>query len=273
MYDKTLTPEAIKAYHRDGYVIAKGFFSPEEAHRIYETAVADETLRKSSYELDDKSGKKTKLALWYTPGDDIYGLAMRSKRIVGSVAKLLDGEPAHYHTKVMQKEPKVGGAWEWHQDFGYWHRSGFLFPDMLSVMVALTKATVANGCLQVLKGSHKLGRVDHGFEGEQVGVRQDFIDILLDRGLEIVNVELEPGDTLFFHCNTLHTSQANTSDYPRWSMISAFNQISNKPYKEEHISCITPIDAVSDERILQAEEIVPLAQEDFLNKETGTPTV
>ena len=25
----------------------------------------------------------------------------------------------HYHFKLMKKEPKVGGAWEWHQDYGY----------------------------------------------------------------------------------------------------------------------------------------------------------
>ena len=28
----------------------------------------------------------------------------------------------------MQKEPKVGGAWEWHQDYGYWYKNEFLFP-------------------------------------------------------------------------------------------------------------------------------------------------
>ena len=67
----------------------------------------------------------------------------------------------------MQKEPKVGGAWEWHQDYGYWYKNEFLFPDqMISVMVAITKANKENGCLQVIKGSHKLGRIEHGFSYE-----------------------------------------------------------------------------------------------------------
>jgi hypothetical protein len=29
----------------------------------------------------------------------------------------------------MQKEPRVGGAWEWHQDYGYWYKNGFLYPE------------------------------------------------------------------------------------------------------------------------------------------------
>ena len=52
----------------------------------------------------------------------------------------------------MQKEPKVGGAWEWHQDYGYWYKNQFMFPDeLISVMVALTEANKGNGCLQVIK--------------------------------------------------------------------------------------------------------------------------
>lgn len=64
------------------------------------------------------------------------------------------------------KEPRVGGAWEWHQDYGYWYKNGFLYPeDMISVMVALTDATIENGCLQVLKGTHKMQRIEHHFAG------------------------------------------------------------------------------------------------------------
>ena len=28
--------------------------------------------------------------------------------------------------KVLLKEPKSGGAWEWHQDFGYYYNEGLL---------------------------------------------------------------------------------------------------------------------------------------------------
>ena len=65
---------------------------------------------------------------------------------------VLGGEVYHYHSKLMLKEPFVGGAWEWHQDYGYWYQNGCLFPWMASCLIALDPATRANGCLQVLKG-------------------------------------------------------------------------------------------------------------------------
>ena len=34
----------------------------------------------------------------------------------------------HYHSKLMLKEPEVGGAWVWHQDYGYWYQNGCLYP-------------------------------------------------------------------------------------------------------------------------------------------------
>ncbi len=121
--------------------------------------------------------------------------------------------------------PGIGPPMRWHQDYGYWYKNQFLFPDqMLSVMVAFNRATVENGCLQVIKGSHKLGRVEHGFAGEQVGASQTMVDNCFKLGMELVYAELEPGDALFFHANTLHRSEANTSDKPRWSFISAYNR-------------------------------------------------
>lgn len=95
-------------------------------------------------------------------------------------------------------------------------------------MVALTPANKENGCLQVLKGSHKLERVEHGSSGEQVGINQELIDVVTEK-FELVYVELEPGNTLFFHCNLWHRSNANRSDSSRWSLISAYNLVDNKP--------------------------------------------
>jgi hypothetical protein len=40
---------------------------------------------------------------------------------------------------------------------------------MASCLVAIDRATAENGCLQVIKGSHHMGRIDHGKAGEQTG--------------------------------------------------------------------------------------------------------
>ena len=63
------------------------------------------------------------------------------------------------------KEAKQGGAWEWHQDHGYWYDQGFVFPRMISALIAIDPATGKNGCLGMLRGSQQLGRVTHGSFG------------------------------------------------------------------------------------------------------------
>ena len=264
-----LTPAQVAAYHQDGYLIIPGFLKQDEVDKLYHIATDDDTMSKHSYDVNDSTGKKSKLALWFTPGEDAYGLLTRSERIVNAVDQLLDGDAAvcHFHSKLMQKEPKVGGAWEWHQDYGYWYKNEFLLPEqMISVMIAITAANKENGCLQVIKGSHKLGRVEHGFAGEQVGASQRYVDLSL-KTMDLLYVEVQPGDALFFHPNLFHRSEANLSSNSRWSMISCYNRQSNVPYNEKSTSCITPLEVVPDEALLEWETTGLGEAVDFLSKE------
>jgi ectoine hydroxylase-related dioxygenase (phytanoyl-CoA dioxygenase family) len=272
MTKPTLTPAQIEQYHCDGYLILRHFFQAEEVSKLYNIAIEDEVISKNAMSVNDSSGKRSKLSLWYKPGNDIYGLLTRSESLVKAVNYLLDGDAAvcHFHSKLMQKEPKVGGAWEWHQDYGYWYKNEFILPNqMMSVMVAITQANPENGCLQVIKGSHKMGRVEHGFSGEQVGASQRYVDLAL-KTMDLVYVELEAGDVLFFHSNLLHRSEANLSDKARWSLISCYNRASNIGYNAStaSISSITPIDLVPDEALLTW-HTAGLSEEaaDFLVKE------
>ncbi len=265
---ENLNGEQVQSFHKDGYVIIKNFCSKAEVDRMYSTAIEDDAMSKNALLLNDQTGKKTKLSLWFTPGNDVFGYLTRSEKMIHSVAQLLDSKApvCHFHSKLMQKEPKVGGAWEWHQDYGYWYKNQFMFPDQLiSVMVALTKANKENGCLQVIKGSHKLGRVNHGFAGEQVGADMTMVNNALQT-MEHVYVELEPGDALFFHSNILHRSEANLSDYPRWSIISCYCSQSNLAYNETSTSWKIPVSTVPDIAI-EKWEAESLSNADFLKKE------
>ncbi|MBB1285791.1 phytanoyl-CoA dioxygenase family protein [Flavisolibacter sp. BT320] len=263
-----LTPDQMAAYHRDGYLLIKNFCSPGEVDKLYSTALEDDAMRKNALDLNDQSGKKTRLSLWFTPGNDVFGYLTRSEKIVNAVGQLLDSDApvCHFHSKLMQKEPRVGGAWEWHQDYGYWYKNQFMFPDQLiSVMVALTPANKENGCLQFIRGSHKMGRVNHGFAGEQVGADMVMVNNALQT-MELVYGELSPGDALFFHPNLLHRSEANLSDHPRWSIIACYCSQTNLAYNETSTSWKTPVQAVPDEAILTW-EAASLSEADFLKKE------
>jgi ectoine hydroxylase-related dioxygenase (phytanoyl-CoA dioxygenase family) len=263
-----LSAKQISVYHQQGYIIVKGFFGKPEVEKLYLAATSDDNMLNNALDLNDNSGKKTKLSLWFAPGNDVFGYLTRSRKMVDSAAQLLGGHSkvCHFHSKLMQKEPKVGGAWEWHQDYGYWYKNQFMFPDeLISVMIALTPANKENGCLQVIKGSHRMGRVNHGYAGEQVGADMVMVENAL-KSMELIYAELDPGDALFFHSNLLHRSAANLSDYPRWSIISCYSLQSNLAYNEKSTSWKTPVKVIPDEAILewQAEAKV---NADFLKKE------
>ena len=262
-----ISPAQKAQYDEDGYLILKKFFDEDEVQKLYEYATHDDALLGNAWDFNDQSGKRTKLTLWFTPGNDMFGLMVRSEAMVNAVQTLLgDGKVCHFHSKLMQKEPKVGGAWEWHQDYGYWYKNGFLYPEaLISVMTALTKATKQNGCLQVLKGSHKMGRFEHNFVGEQQGADMPFVEEAM-KVCERVYVELEPGDVLFFHSNILHMSEANLSDKPRWSFISAYNLSYNVPFREKSTSCITPLHPVPNEEVFES-GVHLSSNTDFLHKE------
>ena len=248
MANGPLNEQQKSEYDEDGFVLAKGFFDREEIDLLRRAAREDRELDQHSFAKDDGEGGSVRLSLWNHPGDTLYGIFARCESVVNSAEKLLGGEVYHYHSKMIMKDPKVGGAWTWHQDYGYWYQNGVLFPLLCSASIAVDEATKENGCLQVVRGSHKLGRIDHTLSGDQAGADLDRVGEILKR-LETLYVEMQPGDTLFFHCNLLHRSDLNRSEHPRWSMICCYNAARNDPYKESHHPRYTPLHKVPDSRI------------------------
>lgn len=243
-----LTDEQVAIYHREGYVIVRQMFDQEEIDLLSRSARTDHELDRRSFGRADGEGGMVRLSLWNHPGDGIYGMVARCRRIVDSMEHILGGEVYHYHSKMILKDAKVGGSWAWHQDYGYWYQNGVLFPLLSSVTIAIDPATKENGCLQVLKASHWMGRLEHGLTGQQAGADMERVNEAVKR-LELVYCELAPGDALFFHCNLLHRSDRNQSAMPRWSLICCYNAARNDPYKDSHHPRYTPLHKVDDSAI------------------------
>lgn len=243
-----ISHDQINDFKKDGFILLKSLFDKAEIDLLKKTAVEDRELDKHSFGRADGEGGTVRLSLWNHPGNNIYGMIARSHRIVDKVEKLLGDEVYHYHSKMILKDPEIGGAWAWHQDYGYWYQNGVLFPDLVSVFIAVDKATKENGCLQVIKGSHHMGRIDHVLTGDQAGADQERVDEALKR-LELIYCEMDPGDTIFFHSNLLHRSDQNKSPNPRWSLICCYNAASNDPYKESHHPRYTKLHKVKDTEI------------------------
>ena len=165
----SVTDDQIGRFQTDGFFIAERLFDSEEITSLGRIARADHQLGHDAVSRRDGHGGAIRLHVENELRDDIYGAFVRCRRIVNTMERLLKGEVYHYHHKMILKEPVTGGAWEWHQDYGYWYNNGCLAPELASCMIAVDRATRENGCLQVLKGSHHLGRIDHVKVGDQTG--------------------------------------------------------------------------------------------------------
>lgn len=248
MHPGPLSPDQLTAFDRDGSLLVPKLFDAEEIDLLLRSAKEDRALDQHSFGRNDGEGGRVRLSLWNHPGEGIYGMFARCRRVVDACEQILDDEVYHYHSKMIMKDAKVGGAWAWHQDYGYWYQNAVLWPDLVSVFIAVDPSTRENGCLQVIRGSHKLGRIEHVLTGEQAGADQARVNEVLKR-LPLDYVEMRPGDALFFHSNLLHRSDQNTSDNPRWSMICCYNAKHNDPYEESHHPRYTPLSKVDDSKI------------------------
>ena len=233
----TLTPDDIARYHRDGYLLLPGFFSDAELAPLRRAIDEDPGIGGRLATIHDGSERTQHDYLgWVRHGDDWLGTATRLARIVEG-AEALIGEPVyHYHSKIVQKPAGRSGRVVWHQDFGGWYQDGCLKPDMLTCIVALTRATEESGCLHMLKGSHHMGRVDrirddHAYSN----IHPMRAKAMLER-FEDVPIELEPGDGLLFHCNTVHASGDNRASWNRILLEFSYNAMSNAPVfpNQEH---------------------------------------
>jgi len=246
-----ITSEHIAAFDDDGFFIVEDLLDREETGLLRDIARADQVLQKGAASRADGEGASVKVRVENELGEsDIYSAIARAERIVGVMENLLCDEVYHYHHKMILKEPRVGGAWNWHQDYGYWYDNGCLFPYLASCMIAVDRASKDNGCLQVLAGSHHLGRLNHVKIGDQTGADPERVEAARER-LELVHCELEAGSAIFFHCNLLHRSDQNKSDDPRWAFICCYNTKGNDPYKESRHPRYRPLAKWPDSMVLE----------------------
>ena len=218
-------------FNKNGFILKKKLFSKDEIDKL--NNFADSSYGKEGEVKKTISTKGSAyLTLWNSPPDNLVSTFSTNERIVRPMENFLGEEIYHYHSKIIWKNPGEGG-FDWHQDYGYWYKQGCLYSDMGSCFIMLDKASKENGCLKVLKGTHKVGRISH----DSISETDEQADLeriaLLEKRHETIYITAEPGDVLFFHCNLLHSSARNDSNYSRRTLIVCFNTKSNSPYNEK----------------------------------------
>lgn len=225
----------LEHFQKTGFLIIPRFLEPDLIDILRRVAELSPEFQRKVRTGKDHSGKEVKLWITNQLGEDVFSGLARYEKVISFGEKLLGTEIYPWHHKFILKDAHAGGAWEWHQDYGYWYDYGCLFPNLISCLIAVDEATRDNGCLQVVSGSHLMGRLDTSRVADQTGP----LDTLRIQSIlscsEIVYCELKPGDAIFFHANTLHRSEASMVSQPRWAFISAYNSIKNEPRE------ITPV--------------------------------
>ena len=240
---------SINNFIKDGFILKKKLFSEIEINKLKEFIQTSSEKENNAKQTKSSSGKLS-ITLWNYPSNDLFGKFSTNERIVKPMEEYLGDEVYHYHSKIIWKKPGDGG-FDWHQDYGYWYHNACLYPDMASCFIMLDKATKENGCLKVLKGSHKGGRIGHGISDtpEQTADMERILE--LEKRHECVYITANPGDALFFHSNLLHSSDANKSKEFRRTLIACFNTKSNNPYKESGHASYTRLKVSSSNSIME----------------------
>ena len=248
---KALSPTQIQQFAADGYLVVEDVVDAPGVELLLRLFAGDQALAARTSSNKNYDGKElvTPLAYAQQLTDDAYSAVARSHRLIDPLEQLFEDEVSYYYTLNMMKLPKTGG-WQWHQDYGY-HYKQFLYTDYISVMVALDPATRANGCLRVVKGSNGLGRLDHETSGSQLIANPKRVDFAMQH-LDEVSCELRPGAALYFHGNTLHASDPNTSDQSRFSLVYSFVAASNVWVDTESENQCTLVEKLTDKEVADA---------------------
>jgi ectoine hydroxylase-related dioxygenase (phytanoyl-CoA dioxygenase family) len=136
------------------------------------------------------------------------------ERILAVVRAILGPNLMLFHDQALYKRARTGGAVVWHQDNGYWRCAP---ANLMSCWIALDDATVDNGAMQVVPGSH-LAPQRHGTAVET----DQLLEAPTPPPERVAAVELPAGGCMFHHCQTLHYTAPNDTDRPRRAFIIHF---------------------------------------------------
>jgi phytanoyl-CoA hydroxylase len=224
-----LTAAQIRQYHALGYVAGPRVLDDAQIDRL-KSRIEDILARRVPFpdlllgETVSKNDQKGQLPSVKVVNifrhDAVFAEVIRSEAI-GSVARdLFEGPVRIWEDQMIYKPPFDSDAvLGWHRDYTYWDHVG---PDELGTCwIALDDATLENGCMHVIPGSHcwefEYHREDVDGNDPRWPLRPERVPE--DANLTEVPCEVPAGHCHFHHCRTLHGSYGNRTDNPRRSYI------------------------------------------------------
>ena len=206
-----------EAFDRDGVVELGALITVKEADELAQRIdglVAEPNVdplvqrRELRQTLDGgQAGSVVQLVNVYRV-DEVFRRVVLRDDLVDLAVALLGPSVRIFRDQVFYKPPEIGGEVFLHQDNRYWH----LEPPLgITVWIALDDVTEVNGCVYFLKGTHRLGRVEHvrALDGQSI-----LLEAVMEKNSG-VPMPLLKGWASVHHCEVLHWSPENRTRVPR----------------------------------------------------------
>ena len=226
-----LTEAQVAQYHEDGYVIPD-FVMPDDVIESIQTRHA--ALLEKHPEFRD-----------YCPAilqyDEGFADYCRNDEILDMVEQVIGPDIALWNSSFFAKPAGNGKATPWHQDGEYWPIRPLA---TCTVWLAVDDATPENGCLRIIKGSHKnkdLLKHETNPSGN-LTLNQELLKTEYDES-KAVDLVLKRGQISLHDVFLVHGSEPNTSPNPRRGMTMRFmpttsvfdHQLAREQYKNMRV--------------------------------------
>lgn len=232
MPSKILSDTELKNFHRDGFLVVRALYSPEEMREIScwidEIASRPPEFGKQMAYYEDSLLEKEKRVLSRIEKFSEYHEGLKkiiyADKMLGRSSELIGDRAVLFKEKINFKLPG-GGGFTPHQDIQPgWDEYA---PYFLSVLITIDKSTVENGCLQLAAGHHTRGMIGRKWkplEGDEL------------KGIDFVHYPMEPGDVAFFDCFVPHQSDPNPTAKPRRNLYLTYNRAKDGDHREKYFS-------------------------------------
>ena len=227
---------------RNGYVIRENVFSPSEVAQIV-TACEDlvarlvQERRRRRYHVGsytfEPNNEQAVYIKWEGDSDIVHGIEpfahldpalkrwAHDPRFVEPMIDFVgDEHPSLFTEKLNLKRPGVGGVNPLHQDYPYWVGTAREPARVATTMLLLDDSSLANGCLQVVPGSHKSGQWRKRTDSDEFGANE--IDTSAYQDAELQPVPLKAGSMVMFGSLLVHCSAQNTSNLERRALLFSY---------------------------------------------------
>jgi ectoine hydroxylase-related dioxygenase (phytanoyl-CoA dioxygenase family) len=220
-HEYRLTDDQVRFFHEKGYLAGVRVLTGAQVSALQEEleALMDPTHpgHHLFYEFHSNESTEPSTVLFHALGawrvaPGFHDLLWNPAFVVPA-SQLLDGPVRFWHDQLFCKPSRHGGVVAWHQDYSYWTRTEPI--AHLTCWIALDDATVENGCLQYVPGSHRWELLPKPALAGTMDAIQSVLSDEQKAAFTPVAVELPRGYAAFHHPLMLHGSSANRSDRQR----------------------------------------------------------